>query len=144
VIGRGRVLAVGASTHVRGDSLALDEVLHRAGGEPHLDLAPREAVGDAVEAALDLDVVLDPDPAHAPFGEDVGLARQRLERRPSELPEAAAAGSPRAGDRELPPDQAPGSGRAGPGAIGGSRLRERRPGVVACLGGQGGARPAAA
>jgi hypothetical protein len=30
--------------------------------------------------AIDLDVVVDPDPAHAPFGEDIGLGRQGLER----------------------------------------------------------------
>jgi hypothetical protein len=85
VVGGGRVLAVAARSHMHGDPLALDEDLHGAAGEPHLDLAAREAIGNAVEVALDLDVVVDPDAAHAPFGEDVGLGRQRLERRPLEL-----------------------------------------------------------
>jgi hypothetical protein len=34
---------------------------------------------------LDLDVVIDADPAHAPFGEDVRLDRQRLECWPVEF-----------------------------------------------------------
>jgi hypothetical protein len=52
-----------------------DENLHCAAGEAHLDLAAREAVGNAVEVVLDIDVVIDADPAHAPFGEDIRLAR---------------------------------------------------------------------
>jgi hypothetical protein len=41
-------------------------------GEPHLDLGACEAVGNAVEVALD--VVVDANLAHVPFGADVGLA----------------------------------------------------------------------
>jgi len=78
VVGGGRVLAVAARSHVHGDPLALDEDLHGAAGEPHLDLAAREAIGNAVEVALDIDVVVDTDTAHAPFGEDIGLGRQGL------------------------------------------------------------------
>src|SRR5436309_12434006 len=44
VIGGGGVLAIAARAHVHGDALALDEDLHAAAGEPHLDLAAREAV----------------------------------------------------------------------------------------------------
>jgi hypothetical protein len=80
VVSGGGVLAVAARSHVHGDPLALREDLHGAVGEPHLDLAAREAVGNAVELALDIDVVVDADPAHAPFREDVRLGRQRLER----------------------------------------------------------------
>ena len=69
VVGGGGVLAIAARSHVHGDALALDEDLHGAAGESHLDLATGEAVGNAVEVALDLDVVVDPDPTHAPFGE---------------------------------------------------------------------------
>src|SRR5438445_2956540 len=47
VVGGGRVLAVAARSHVHGDPLALGEDLHGAAGEPHLDLAAGEAVGNA-------------------------------------------------------------------------------------------------
>src|SRR6202040_2756267 len=50
-------------------------------GEAHLELGSREAIGNAVEMALDIDVIIDANPAHAPFGEDIRLDRQRLERR---------------------------------------------------------------
>ena len=86
---------------MHGDPLALDEDLHGAAGEPHLDLAAREAVGNAVEVTLDLDVVVDPDPAHAPFGEDVGLDRQGLERWPVEFFQQLPAGDPEPADRSL-------------------------------------------
>src|ERR1700730_13612030 len=35
--------------------------------------------------ALDIDVIIEANPAHAPFGEDIRLDRQRLERRPVEF-----------------------------------------------------------
>ena len=47
VIGERGVLAVAARSHVHGDPLALGEDLHGAAGEPHLDLAAGEAVGNA-------------------------------------------------------------------------------------------------
>ena len=65
--------------------LALGEDLHGTAGETRLDLGAGEAVRNAVEVALDIDVVIDADTTNAPFGEDVGLDRQRLERRPVEL-----------------------------------------------------------
>jgi hypothetical protein len=51
--------------------------------------------------ALDVNVVVDADPAHAPFGEDVGLGRQGLERRPVELFEQLPACDPEPADRPL-------------------------------------------
>ena len=85
VIGDRRVLAVATRSHVHGDPLAPGEDLDGAPGEAHLDLGAREAIGNAVEMALDIDVIIDADPAHAPFGEDIRLDRQRLERRPVEF-----------------------------------------------------------
>ena len=38
------------------------------GRQPYLDLATREAVGNAAEVNLDFDVVIDTDPARSPFG----------------------------------------------------------------------------
>jgi hypothetical protein len=67
VVGGGRVLAVAARPHVHGDPLAFHDDLHGATGEPHLDLIAREAIGKAVEVALDLDAVIDPDRAQAPL-----------------------------------------------------------------------------
>jgi hypothetical protein len=49
---------------------------------------------------FELDVVIDTDPANAPFGEAIGLPRQRVEVGPVELFEQRPAG-----DAE-PPDQA--------------------------------------
>ena len=85
VIGDRGVLAVAARSHVHGDPLAPGEDLDGAPGEAHLDLGAREAIGNAVEMALDIDVIIDANPAHAPFGEDIRLDRQRLERRPVEF-----------------------------------------------------------
>jgi hypothetical protein len=101
VIGGGCVLAVAARSHVDGDPFALDEDLHGAAGEPHLDLAAREPVGDAIEMALDIDVVVDTDTAHAPFGEDIGFGRHGLERWPIEFFEQLPAGQPEPADRSL-------------------------------------------
>jgi hypothetical protein len=70
---------------VYGDALALDEDLHGAAGETYLDLGTREAVGNAVEVAFDIDVVINANAAHAPFGEHIGLDWQGLERRPVEF-----------------------------------------------------------
>ena len=72
VIAHRRVPAVAAGPQMGGDPLAPGEDLDGARGEPHLDLAAREAVGNAVEVGLDIDVIIDADPAHAPFGQDMG------------------------------------------------------------------------
>ncbi len=84
-----------------GDPLALDEDLHGARGETHLDFGAREAVGDAVEVASDIDVIVDADPAQAPFGKHVRLDRQRLERWSVELFQELPAGAPETADRPL-------------------------------------------
>ena len=60
---------------MRGDPVALEKDLDGVRRQPHLDLATGEAVRDAVEVRLDLDVVVDADAAQPPFGIGVGLAR---------------------------------------------------------------------
>ena len=45
-----------------------------------------ELVRHAVEVTVDLDVVVDADPARFPLGQDVATGRQRPERRPVEQP----------------------------------------------------------
>jgi len=82
VFGDGRVLAVAARTQMHGDPLALGEDLDGTAGEPHLDLRAGEAIRNAIKVPLDIDMVIDADPAQAPFGEDVGLHGQGLERWP--------------------------------------------------------------
>src|SRR4051794_32910732 len=62
-----RVLAVAAAAPVSGDALATQEHLDRAGREPGIDLGPGITVRDAIEVVLDLDVIVDPDPADAPL-----------------------------------------------------------------------------
>ena len=84
---------------MRGDPLALEKDLDGARRQPDLDLAAGEAVGDAIEVRLDLDVVIDADAAQPPFGKDIGLAGQRLEMRPIEFLEQRAAGDAEAADR---------------------------------------------
>lgn len=76
VVRDGGVLAVAARSQVRGDPLAAGEDLDGAGGETDLHLGAREAVGDAVEVIVDVDVVVDANAAHAPFGKNVWLDRQ--------------------------------------------------------------------
>jgi hypothetical protein len=84
-----------------GDPLALEEDLHGAAGEPPLDLGAGEAVGDAVKVPGDIDVVVDADTAHTPFGEDIGFAWQGLERGPIELFEQLPPRRPEPADRSL-------------------------------------------
>src|SRR5207237_3509173 len=85
----------------RGDPLALEKDLDGARRQPDLDLAAGEAVGDAIEVRLDLDVVIDADPAQPPFGKGIGLARQRLEMRPIEFLEQRTSGDAKTADRLL-------------------------------------------
>ncbi|MCA6105541.1 hypothetical protein J6525_45760 [Bradyrhizobium sp. WSM 4400] len=85
VFRHGGVLVVAAHALMRGDPLALVENLDGAGGEAHLDLGADEAMRDAVVMRLDLDVIVDADPADPPLGEHVGALRQVLERRPVDL-----------------------------------------------------------
>jgi hypothetical protein len=88
------------------DPLALEKDLNSARRQPHLDLAAGKAVRDAVEMALELDMVIDADPANAPLGKAIGLRRQRVEVGPIELFEQRPAGDTEAPDRafvvELP------------------------------------------
>src|SRR5205085_10303136 len=64
---------------MRGDPLALEKDLDGLRRQPYLNLAAGEAVRHAVEVRLDLDVVIDADPAQPPFGKGIGLAGQRLQ-----------------------------------------------------------------
>ena len=78
VLGHRGVLAIAAAAHMRGHALALDKNLDGPGRQPHLDLLLRKAVRHAVIMPLDIDVIIDADPADAPFGEHVRLHRQRF------------------------------------------------------------------
>jgi hypothetical protein len=63
------VLAIAAGAQVGGDALALGKYLDGPRREPDLDRVLREAIRHAVIMALDLDVIIDADPAKVPFGE---------------------------------------------------------------------------
>ena len=65
---------------MRGDPLALGEDLDGPTGQSDLDGFACEAIGHAVIMAIDVDVIIDADPAGAPLGEHIGLDRQRLQR----------------------------------------------------------------
>ena len=64
---------------MRGNALAAVEDFDRARRDACPNLLAQQLVRQRVVVLLDLDVVVEPDPAFLPFGEDVGLGRQRLE-----------------------------------------------------------------
>ena len=92
VLGNGGVLPVPAGPQVDGDALAFVEDLDAAGGQARVDLGAGEAVGDGVIVRVDVDVIVDADPATAPLAVFVRLARQRVQRRAVDLLEQLAAG----------------------------------------------------
>src|ERR1700738_2181012 len=100
VLGHGGVPMITAGAQMSGNPLAPQEDLDGSRGPPHLHLTARKAVRHAVEMAFELDVVIDTNPADAPFGKAIGLPRQRVEVGPVELFEERPAG-----DAE-PPDRA--------------------------------------
>src|SRR5205085_6941614 len=106
VLGHRGVPMVAASPQMSSNPLALQKDLNSARRQPNLDFAAGKAVGHAVEMALELDMVIDADPANAPFGKAIELRRQRVEVGPIELLEQCPAGDTEAPDRafvvELP------------------------------------------
>jgi hypothetical protein len=101
VLGRGGVPMVAAAAPMRRDPLALRKDLDGLRREPHLDPVAHEAVRDAVKMSVDLDMVIDTDAAHAPFGKAIGLGGQPLEVGPIEFFEQGAAGDAEPADRAL-------------------------------------------
>jgi hypothetical protein len=101
VLGHGGVPMVAAGPQMSSDPLALEKDLNSARRQPNLDFAAGKAVGNAVEMALELDMVVDADPANAPLGKAIGLRRQRVEVGPIELFEQRPAGDTEAPDRAL-------------------------------------------
>ena len=93
VVGDGGVLAVAASALMDGDALAFDKNLDGPAGEACFDFSTGEAVGNAVEVLLDLDVIIDADPADAPLSKDARFDRQGVERWSVEFFEQLLAGA---------------------------------------------------
>ena len=75
---------VAAGALMRGDALAPEKDFDGLRRQPHLDLVAREAVRYAVKMSVDLDMVIDADAAHAPFGKAISLGGQLLEVGPIE------------------------------------------------------------
>ena len=75
---------------MRGNALAAVEHFDRACRDARPDLLTQQLVRYRVVVLVDLDVVVEPDPAFLPLGEDVGLGRQRLERRSFQIIEQSA------------------------------------------------------
>ena len=91
VLGNGRVLPVPAPRRWTAMRSPLWKI-STPRGQPRLDLGAGEAVGDGIIVGVDVDVIVDADPAHAPLAVFVRLVRQRLERRAIDLLEQLAAG----------------------------------------------------
>lgn len=83
---------------MRGDALAAMEDFDGARRDAHPHLLAQQLVRRGVVVLLDLDVIVEPEPALLPLGVDVGLCRQCFERRLLQLLEqrlAARAQVPR-------------------------------------------------
>ena len=87
------VLGVAGAPNVGGDPLAPGEDLHGSGRQAHLHLGASMAVGDRVEVAVRFDMIVEPDLAHAPDRQDVGLRRRRLQPGLVQFLEQLAAGA---------------------------------------------------
>ena len=72
-----------------GDALAAVKDLDRTRCDARPNLLAQQLVRNRVVVLVYLDVVVEPDPALLPFGEDIGLGRQRLERCALQLLELA-------------------------------------------------------
>ena len=59
-----------------GNALAAVEDFDRARGDARPNLLAQQLVRHRVVVLLDLDVIVEPDPAFLPFGKDVRLGRQ--------------------------------------------------------------------
>lgn len=85
-----RLSAFPVAAQVYGDVALLVEDLHGPRREPNVDIAAGQCMGDTVEGALYLDVIVDVDAGPGPLGELVPLGRERLDRRPVQILEPAA------------------------------------------------------
>jgi len=75
---------------MHGNALAAMEDFDCARGDARPNRLAQQVVRHRVVVLLDLDVVVEPDPAFLPFGKDVGLSRQRLQCRALKLLEQRA------------------------------------------------------
>jgi hypothetical protein len=81
------------------NALALAEQLDRVGGDTRIELLADQPVRHRVVMPVDVDVIVEPAPAEAPFGIFIGLARQQLQRRAIELEEQIVAADAQASHR---------------------------------------------
>jgi hypothetical protein len=76
---RGEAAFAGAAP-VTGHPFPFVQYLHGSGSQAHVDRLADQAVGDAVEMAVDFDMIIEVDAGFAPLGLLVGLGRQGGER----------------------------------------------------------------
>lgn len=88
---QGGVVAPGIATRMAGHAGAAMEQLDDAGRQADIDLLPGEAVGHRVVMADHLDVIVDADPRHLPFGKLVAHRRQRSQGGPVQFGEGGLA-----------------------------------------------------
>src|ERR1700756_231383 len=74
-----RMLAIGGRAHMGRNALAAVEDFDRARSDARPNRLPQQLVRHRVVVLLDLDVVVEADPAFLPFSKNIGLGRQRLE-----------------------------------------------------------------
>jgi len=84
------VATIARSAHVRSDPLPFVEQLDGRSSNPCLYGLPREAIWHRVIMPLDLDMVIEPCAPAPPFGINIRLCRQRLQRRAVDLLEQLA------------------------------------------------------
>ena len=63
---------------VTGHPVVFEQDFHGVFGEPHVHLFFGQLIGNAVEVAVDFDMVVDVDPGLDPFGKFVGRRGQRF------------------------------------------------------------------
>ena len=99
MFGERRMPAAPGAAQMHRDALALAEQLDGVGGDARVELLADQPMRHRVVMAVDVDVIIEPDPPQPPLGIFVGLGRQRLQRRAVELEEQIAAADAQAAHR---------------------------------------------
>jgi len=99
MFGERRMPAAAGGAQMHGDALTFAEQLDGVGGDARVELLTDQPMRHRVVMAVDVDMVVEPNPAQTPLGIFVGLRRQGLQRRAVELEEQIAAADTQAPHR---------------------------------------------